>query len=112
MTEREGFAFTQSLCASGLDSAIRVSRNPAPKNVVLTARVDTDHSPHLMIVRHHGHPWSPDNIEDRETGRSMKSLDLRSSGFAQGSQNGLGVLDGAYHDLTYRCEAGWLGRCG
>src|SRR5882724_11471445 len=61
--ERLGIALTERLGAGGFDPA---AWNAPPENVVLTARVDADHRPHLMIVRHQRHHRRPDHIEDRQ----------------------------------------------
>src|SRR5712692_7695001 len=60
--KRKGLAFAQRLSARCLDSAIRLARQPAPKDIVLPACVDTDNCPHLMVVGHDGHPWPPDDV--------------------------------------------------
>src|SRR2546427_6685184 len=112
VTEREGFAFAQRLGASCLDSTIRVGRQATPQNVVFSPCVDTDHCPHLVIVGHDGHPWSPDDVEDRESGRAVERLNLRPNGFAQCLQNLLRVPDRACYDFTYRLQGCSFGHCG
>src|SRR6266571_3372984 len=102
VAQGEGVAFAQRFRARGLDSATSLTREPAPQDVVLAARVDRDDGPHLVIVGHDGHPWPPDDVEDRDIRRAMERLDLGATWLSERRQNGPGIFDRPGHDFTYR----------
>jgi len=54
--QRLGIHFAKRLCAGSFDLVWR-SFQASPEHIVFAACVNTDHSPHSMIVRHdHTHP--------------------------------------------------------
>src|SRR5688572_17050912 len=55
----------QSPCAGGLDF-VWGSFHAPPKDIVLPARVNADHGPHSMIVRHDHHSRRPNYVDDGE----------------------------------------------
>src|SRR5437868_5200076 len=72
--QRFGLALAQRLRARRLDLAAGISRQPPPPDVVLAAGIDADDRPHQMVVRPHGHPGSPDDVEDRQIGSVIELL--------------------------------------
>src|SRR5215204_4514032 len=62
-TEGHGVPLAKGLRASGFNP-VRCARNASPEDIVLSAGVNTDHGPHVMIVGHHHHAWRPHHIED------------------------------------------------
>jgi hypothetical protein len=53
------------------------ARHPAPKDVVLSTRIDPDYRPHLMIVGHDCHMRRPNHVQDRQIARMVEFLDQR-----------------------------------
>src|SRR6266487_229413 len=102
VAQGEGVAFAQRFRARGLDSATSLTREPAPQDVVLAARVDRDDGPHLVIVGHDGHPWPPDDVEDSDIRRAVERLDLGATWLSERRQNRPGIFDRLGHDFTYR----------
>src|SRR5258708_35916334 len=62
-TERRGVPLAKRLRASGFNP-VRLAWDASPEDIVLPARVNANHGPHAMIVRHHHHAWRPHHIED------------------------------------------------
>src|ERR1700730_3023883 len=100
-SQGKSVAFAQRFGACALDSAPRLARQPPPQDVVLATRVDADDGPHLVVVGHDGHPWPPDDIQDREISRAVERLDLRAAWLTQRLQDRPGSLDRPGYDFTH-----------
>src|SRR5690348_12230583 len=100
--ERLDIPFPQRLRAGGLDAAAILSRHAAPEDVVLATRVNADHRPHQMIVRHDRHAGAPDHVEDGQLGRIMKVLHLGARGGAQPRYHRSRVGNRTRDDFTNR----------
>src|SRR5258708_3295341 len=61
-SEWHGVPLAKGHCSSGFNS-VGYAWNAPPEDIVLSARVNTNHGPHVMIVRHHHHPWRPHHIK-------------------------------------------------
>src|SRR5262249_40710334 len=85
----------------GLDSTAGLAREPTPEDVVLTPGIDSDDRPHLVIVRHHGHPRPPDDVENRQLRGSPERLDLGPARLADRLLDSARVLDGSGDDFAY-----------
>src|SRR5712692_3632858 len=99
--ERHRVAVAQGLCACGLDPATGIIGHAAPEDVVLTAGIDADNGPHLVVMRHDSHPWPPDDVEDRELGRAVEHLGSCALRLAQDLQNLARSGDRASDDFAY-----------
>jgi hypothetical protein len=59
-----------------------------------------------MIVRHHRHARSPDDIKDCQIGRPVKDLDLRATRLADHLLDGIRVCDSPGDDFTDSLHSG------
>src|SRR5262249_5458178 len=82
---------------------------PAPEDVVLAAGIDADHRPHLMIVRHDGHPWTPDHVQDRQIVRAIELLDPGTLRLAPAPENMGRLRNRPGNDLADRFVRAVLG---
>src|ERR1700761_1828806 len=98
-SEWHGVSFAKGLCASGFNS-VRRAWNASPEDIVLSARVNTNHGPHAMIVRHHHHAWCPHYIEDRKRIRMEELTDFSALRFAEPSEDSGWLGHRACKDLT------------
>src|SRR5712664_851417 len=87
---------------SGLHLAVTAARDAAPENIVLTAGVYANDSPHLVIVGHDRHPWSPDYVENCQIICVVEFLNFRAFGLTQSFKNTSGIRDRAGDDFTDR----------
>src|SRR5262249_5570193 len=85
--------------SGGLDAAGRITGWPPPKDVVFAARVDADDRPHPMVMGELAHPWSPNQIENRELWRPVERVDPGSTRLSQGTKDLGWSGHGAGNDL-------------
>src|SRR5882762_9241429 len=107
-TEWHGVPFAKGLGASGFDS-VRCARNTPPEDIVLSARVNTDHGPHAMIVRHHHHSWRPHHIEDCKRIRMEELADFSALRLTEPAEDRRWLRRRARKDLA-NCFVSWLRR--
>jgi hypothetical protein len=81
LSQRCGVPFRQCFCPRSFHFATAV--HTTPENVVLAPRVDSNVSPHLVIVGQQSHPRCPDDIQDREIVRAVERFNLPSLRLAQ-----------------------------
>src|ERR1700754_4592843 len=109
-TEWHGVPFAKRLRAGGFNS-VRCARNTLPEDIVLSARVNTNHGPHAMIVRHHHHAWRPHHIEDCKRFRMEELADFSALRLTEPSEHRGWLRHRACKDLTncfvsrLRCES-------
>src|SRR6266536_4614898 len=104
-SQRYGLPRAQRLRAGGLDSGLTNVGCSPPEDVVLTARVDTDHSPHPVVVRKLAHPRAPDEVKDGQFGRSVENLGACAARLAETLENFCGSGDSTGNDIEYRRQA-------
>src|SRR5262249_107037 len=81
-TQRLSIRFAKRLGAGCLNFVWR-SFYSSPEHIVFASSVDTDHSPHSMIMRHDHHSGCPNHVEDGERSRVKDFLDFSTVRLAQ-----------------------------
>src|ERR1700730_18656211 len=97
-----GVPLAQRLRARGFERAHGTPRDAAPEDVVLPARIDPDHRPHLMIMRHQGHVRSSNDVENREIVRTRLRQQHPPFRLAQLLEEAAGITDGTRDDLAHQ----------
>src|SRR5258708_828077 len=92
-----GVSSSEGLCAGSLEPP----RHAAPKDVVLTAGVDSYDRPHVVVVRHQRHIGRPHNIQDGQIRRSIKRAESRTNWFTQCLQDGGRLRYDPRYDIAY-----------
>src|SRR5262249_45170469 len=80
-SQRLGVSQTKSLCTGGFKLGV-TARYAAPENIVLASRVNSDHCPHVVIVRHQCHVRRPYNVQNGQLIRAINRLDRAASWFS------------------------------
>src|SRR5262249_17354151 len=85
-TQRLSIHFAKRLGAGCLDLVWRLLYS-SPEHIVFASSVDTDHSPHSMIMRHDHHPRCPYHIEHRACVLMKAFLDFSTLRLTQSVQD-------------------------
>src|ERR1044071_1027991 len=80
--QRLGIAAPKSLCTGSFPAAA-LAGDATPEDVVLAPSVDSDHPPHVMIVRQQRHVGRPHDVENGEVTRTIERLQHAAGRLAQ-----------------------------
>src|SRR5258708_22618164 len=98
-TEWRGVPLAKRLRASGFNP-VRFAWDASPEDIVLSARVNANHGPHAMIVRHHHHAWRPHHIEDCKGIRMEELADFSALRLTEPAEDRRWLRRRARKDLT------------
>jgi hypothetical protein len=87
MAKRLRVTHAQGAGTSRLNLTVRIALDAPPKDIVLPTRIEANHRPHSMVVRHHRHCRGPDHVEDGQIRCVIELLKLGTLGFAQSPEN-------------------------
>jgi hypothetical protein len=76
-----------------------------PEQVVLAARVESDHGPHRVVVRLERHPRRPGEVEDREVGLAREHLEACMLRLAERRDDGIRIGDGLRHESAWTARS-------
>jgi len=99
VTEHLGVADRQRLGTGSLHLSGN-TRDTAPKDVVFAPGINADHRRHLMIVRHHRHHGSPDDVEHRQLARLIQLVKSGALRFTKRRDDGCWFGDRTRDDFS------------